>query len=151
MPVGRFVLDVHGEDRATWAASDALCAALQVINHLQDCGKDYRDIDRVYIPADMLAPPARRRRSAPPRGAAGAARRDPRPGAALRPALLAEARPFAAMIRDRRLAAEVRGDPAPRRGPDRAAAWSATRWPSASHHGQAAAQAWLALTRGAVA
>ena len=27
MPVGRFVLDVHGEDRATWAASDALCAA----------------------------------------------------------------------------------------------------------------------------
>ncbi len=42
VPVGRFVLDVHGEDRATWPASDALCAALQVINHLQDCGKDYR-------------------------------------------------------------------------------------------------------------
>jgi hypothetical protein len=42
MPVGRFVLDVHGEDRATWAMNDALCAALQIINHLQDCGKDYR-------------------------------------------------------------------------------------------------------------
>ncbi|MDE2357260.1 MAG: squalene synthase HpnC, partial [Alphaproteobacteria bacterium] len=54
-PVGRFVLDVHGESQATWAASDALCAALQVINHLQDCGKDYRQIDRVYIPADALA------------------------------------------------------------------------------------------------
>ena len=43
MPVGRFVLDVHGESRRRWPASDALCAALQVINHLQDCAKDYRD------------------------------------------------------------------------------------------------------------
>lgn len=55
MPVGRFVLDVHGEDRATWAASDALCAALQIINHLQDCGDDYRALDRVYIPQDIMA------------------------------------------------------------------------------------------------
>ncbi len=54
-PVGRFMLDVHGESRATWPASDALCAALQVINHLQDCGKDYADLDRVYLPADALA------------------------------------------------------------------------------------------------
>jgi squalene synthase HpnC len=52
MPVGRFVLDVHGESRATWPASDALCAALQVINHLQDCAADYRRLDRVYIPLD---------------------------------------------------------------------------------------------------
>ena len=55
MPVGRFVLDVHGEARSTWPANDALCAALQVINHLQDCGKDYRDLDRVYIPGDAFA------------------------------------------------------------------------------------------------
>jgi squalene synthase HpnC len=55
MPVGRFVLDVHGEDRGLWPASDALCAALQVINHLQDCGKDYRAINRVYLPQDMMA------------------------------------------------------------------------------------------------
>jgi squalene synthase HpnC len=55
MPVGRFVLDVHGEDRATWAASDALCAALQIVNHLQDCGADYRNLDRVYVPLDALA------------------------------------------------------------------------------------------------
>ena len=41
MPVGRFVLDVHGESPSTWAASDALCAGLQINNHLQDCGKDY--------------------------------------------------------------------------------------------------------------
>ena len=59
MPVGRFVLDVHGESRTTWPANDALCAALQIINHLQDCGKDYRDLDRVYIPLDAFATPAR--------------------------------------------------------------------------------------------
>ncbi|MGH7041821.1 MAG: squalene/phytoene synthase family protein, partial [Acetobacteraceae bacterium] len=35
MPVGRHVLDLHGEDRATWASSDALCTTLQVLNHLQ--------------------------------------------------------------------------------------------------------------------
>jgi squalene synthase HpnC len=56
MPVGRYVLDVHGESReATWPASDAICAALQVINHLQDCGKDFRSLDRVYLPLDTLA------------------------------------------------------------------------------------------------
>jgi squalene synthase HpnC len=55
MPVGRYVLDVHGESRATWPANDALCAALQIINHLQDCAEDYRNLDRVYIPLDALA------------------------------------------------------------------------------------------------
>ena len=54
MPVGRYVLDVHGESEATWVASDAVCAALQIINHLQDCGADFRDLDRVYIPDDAL-------------------------------------------------------------------------------------------------
>lgn len=55
MPVGRYVLDVHGENRDLWPANDALCAALQIINHAQDCAKDYRAIDRVYLPQDMLA------------------------------------------------------------------------------------------------
>ena len=55
MPVGRFVLDVHGESRGTWPANDALCAALQIINHLQDCKDDYLNLDRVYIPLDTLA------------------------------------------------------------------------------------------------
>ena len=54
-PVGRFVLDVHGESESTWPASDALCTALQIINHLQDCGADYRNLDRVYVPQDALA------------------------------------------------------------------------------------------------
>ncbi len=108
MPVGRFVLDVHGEDRSTWPASDALCAALQIINHLQDCGKDFREMGRVYIPDDMLSRagieidvlggPA----SPPPLRAVivDLARRAE--------GLLARSAPFAALLRDRRLAAEVR-------------------------------------------
>jgi len=55
MPVGRFMLDVHGESTSTWAASDALCAGLQINNHLQDCAKDYKDLNRVYLPRDALA------------------------------------------------------------------------------------------------
>jgi hydroxysqualene synthase len=55
-PVGRQLLDLHGEDRGAWPASDALCAALQVLNHLQDCAADYRALDRVYLPvADLEA------------------------------------------------------------------------------------------------
>jgi squalene synthase HpnC len=55
MPVGRFMLDVHGEATSTWVASDALCAGLQVNNHLQDCAKDYKNLNRVYLPRDALA------------------------------------------------------------------------------------------------
>jgi len=54
-PVGRFLLDLHGEDRALFPAADALCAALQVLNHLQDCGKDLRGLNRVYLPDDWMA------------------------------------------------------------------------------------------------
>lgn len=54
-PVGRFVLDVHGESKTTWDASDALCSALQIINHVQDCKADLARFDRVYMPLDMLS------------------------------------------------------------------------------------------------
>lgn len=54
-PVGRHVLALHGIGEAAWPANDALCSALQVINHIQDCADDYRQLDRVYIPQDMLA------------------------------------------------------------------------------------------------
>lgn len=54
-PVGRFLLDLHGEDPALHILSDALCNALQVINHLQDCAKDYDTLDRVYLPLDWMA------------------------------------------------------------------------------------------------
>jgi farnesyl-diphosphate farnesyltransferase len=53
-PVGRQLLDLHGESRITWPASDALCSALQVLNHLQDCVDDHRRLDRVYLPLEDL-------------------------------------------------------------------------------------------------
>lgn len=53
-PVGRFLLDLHGEDRATWPASDALCTALQILNHLQDAKADWQDLRRLYVPKDWL-------------------------------------------------------------------------------------------------
>ncbi len=107
MPVGRFVLDVHGEEQDIWPASDALCAALQVINHLQDCGKDYRTLNRVYIPLDALAaantaPEALGESKSSPalRGVIeGLARRNN--------GLLANASSFEGQIRDTRLALEV--------------------------------------------
>jgi squalene synthase HpnC len=107
MPVGRFVLDVHGESRATWPANDALCAALQVINHLQDCAADYRDLDRVYIPLDAfasagLAPEVLGSASAP------AALRGVIRGLAERTGqLLREAEPLAAQVDDMRLGLEI--------------------------------------------
>jgi squalene synthase HpnC len=107
MPVGRYVLDVHGEAQATWPASDALCAALQIINHLQDCGKDYRELDRVYIPLDALNES----------GADVTALRAPRASPALlrclrslvarTEALLVQSRPLAGMVSDARLAIEI--------------------------------------------
>jgi squalene synthase HpnC len=54
-PVGRFLLDLHGGSRHGYGPSDALCNALQVINHLQDCQEDYRTLDRVYLPLDWVA------------------------------------------------------------------------------------------------
>jgi squalene synthase HpnC len=107
MPVGRFVLDVHGEDRATWPSNDALCAALQIINHLQDSGKDYHALDRVYVPQDALARAGARvedlgqQRSSPAllaclHGLAGRTAE-----------LLSESSDFPRLIRDRRLALEV--------------------------------------------
>jgi len=107
MPVGRFVLDVHGESASIWPASDALCAGLQVNNHLQDCGKDFRDLNRVYLPRDALAAA----------GAAveelGAAKSSPQLLQCLQAlavkteALLDEGRALAPQVRDYRLGLEV--------------------------------------------
>lgn len=55
MPVGRHVLALHGESESTFPPSDALCAALQILNHLQDIQKDLRALDRCYLPADLMA------------------------------------------------------------------------------------------------
>jgi squalene synthase HpnC len=107
MPVGRFVLDVHGEGHDTWPANDALCAALQVINHLQDCAKDYRDLNRVYIPLDLLeekslAVEVLAQPKAPP------ALREVLQALARRTqGLLNQSRAFSGQIRDSRLGLEV--------------------------------------------
>jgi hydroxysqualene synthase len=53
MPVGRHVLDLHGESHDTFAPSDALCTSLQVLNHLQDCARDLAELDRCYLPLDL--------------------------------------------------------------------------------------------------
>jgi hydroxysqualene synthase len=53
-PVGRHVLALHGIGEGAWVPNDALCSALQVINHIQDCADDYAKLDRIYIPQDML-------------------------------------------------------------------------------------------------
>jgi len=106
-PVGRYVLDVHGEDHATWAASDALCAALQVINHVQDCGKDYRAIERVYLPRDILAQHGARVEDLRGAVASPALRAVIVDMATRTDGLLAQSAGFARQIRDRRLAAEV--------------------------------------------
>lgn len=106
-PVGRFVLDVHGESRDLWRANDALCAALQVINHIQDCGADLASLDRCYIPASDMADA----------GASLEMLRRPSAAPELRrclgamldrtSALLDAADPFAGAIRSRGLALEV--------------------------------------------
>ena len=53
-PVGRYLIDLHGGTEDGYGPSDALCIALQVINHLQDCKEDYLEMDRVYIPMDWM-------------------------------------------------------------------------------------------------
>jgi hydroxysqualene synthase len=107
MPVGRFVLDVHGESRATWPANDALCAALQIINHLQDCGKDYRDLDRVYVPLDALAAAGATVNELGAESASPALLGVVRKLARRTGDLLRESAPFSASIEDMRLALEV--------------------------------------------
>jgi hydroxysqualene synthase len=106
-PVGRFMLAVHGESRMLWAANDALCTALQVINHLQDCAKDYRALDRVYIPRDALAARGADIESLGERRASAALRDVIGDLAQRTSALLASSRDFAGQITDRRLALEV--------------------------------------------
>jgi squalene synthase HpnC len=54
-PVGRYLLDLHGQPVELYRFSDPLCDALQVLNHLQDCRDDFRALDRVYLPLDSFA------------------------------------------------------------------------------------------------
>ena len=107
MPVGRYVLDVHGESQATWPANDALCAALQIINHLQDCAKDFRALDRVYIPQDALRSHGLTVEALAASHASPALIRCLQDLARRTGTLLDDGRPFASMLHDTRLAMEV--------------------------------------------
>ena len=53
-PVGRYLIDLHGGSETDYPPSDALCSALQVLNHLQDCKEDFETMNRVYLPLDIL-------------------------------------------------------------------------------------------------
>jgi squalene synthase HpnC len=107
MPVGRFVLDVHGEPESTWPANDALCAALQVNNHLQDCRADYTALDRVYVPLDALSETGARVEELGAPRSSPALLRCLRSLADRTASLLQESSGFAAMIADFRLSLEV--------------------------------------------
>lgn len=61
-PVGRFFIDLTYLTKKkklckrsdVLKSSDGLCTALQIINHLQDCKKDYELLDRVYLPISLF-------------------------------------------------------------------------------------------------
>ena len=126
VPVGRYVIDLHGESHAAYRASDALCISLQLLNHLQDCGTDMRTLDRCYIPQTLMRHFRRRyTRSAWPGGNAGAAARvhhGPGPGGPAEPrrrgTALSGAEPAAAGGNDVHLpAVDAFGGPARQRRP----------------------------------
>ncbi|GGK22654.1 squalene/phytoene synthase family protein [Salinarimonas ramus] len=104
-PVGRFLLRLHGEGASAQAPADALCTALQILNHLQDLAKDRAALDRVYLPVPWMA-----------EAGGEAAFFAPENGAARRPVLdaaldrvedlLARAASLPERVRSRRLAAE---------------------------------------------
>lgn len=92
-PVGRMLLILHdGDDQHAAAAADALCTALQLLNHIGDAEADRQTLGRSYLPLDWLRE----------------AGQDPAPVLArmlaeTRP-LLTTARPLIRQIRDPRLA-----------------------------------------------
>src|SRR5262249_42209449 len=100
-------LDVHGESRTTWPASDAICAALQIINHIQDCGDDYRKLDRVYLPLDALANAGLGVEALGKEKASPALRSSPAALAAKTRALLREGDALPVLVEDFRLGMEI--------------------------------------------
>ncbi len=53
-PVGRFLLALHNENPSTYLPAASLCAALQIVNHIQDAGSDKKSLNRVYFPKKIL-------------------------------------------------------------------------------------------------
>ncbi len=105
-PVGRYVIDLHGGPGAAYFASDALCCALQVLNHVQDCRKDYVALDRVYLPQDWMQAEGAHCDTLSRKHAAPALRRVLDRCLAGIEALLMQAQPLPAMVASTRLAME---------------------------------------------
>ena len=138
-PVGRFVLDVHGEDEKTWGASDAICSALQIVNHLQDCADDYKTINRVYVPLDRLAA----------HGVAVEALGEPRASRELRAVIVELAQRTRTLLREgRTLAGDVRDAPAEARNPGHLRARGGAYRPAAGHGPARGAREAAALAHG---
>ncbi|HSF93981.1 MAG TPA: squalene synthase HpnC [Thermohalobaculum sp.] len=106
-PVGRFMLDLHGEAPAAATPGDALCAALQVLNHLQDCGQDRHLLDRIYLPGDWMSEAGAEPEDLDADAASPALRRVLDRCLDATDRLLDAAAPLAGMLRSRRLGAEV--------------------------------------------
>jgi len=139
-PVGRYLLHLHGEDAATMPMGDALCAALQVLNHLQDIAEDRRRLDRVYLPQDWMAAAGVREADLDLAAATPGLRQVIDRCLDATDALLDRSEPLSRAVRDRRLGAETatiqrlarrlaarlrREDPMAGRVKHRAADWAA--------------------------
>ncbi|MCG8441647.1 MAG: squalene synthase HpnC, partial [Caulobacterales bacterium] len=105
-PVGRFLLDLHGERPEDYAWSDPLCSALQVLNHLQDCGDDHREMGRVYVPEDWMAEEGTSREDLAAPALTPAMRRVANRMLEATDALIETARRLPGALRSRRLAME---------------------------------------------
>jgi squalene synthase HpnC len=105
-PVGRFLLDLHGESRTAWPHADALCTALQVLNHLQDLKADHLRLRRHYLPLNWLAEEGLGPEDLACDKMAPGLRRAVDRALDRCDALLDEAEPLPAALRSRRLAGE---------------------------------------------
>ncbi len=52
--LGRGFLSIAGETNANTDASDALCIALQLLNHWRDLAYDARTLGRIYLPQEWI-------------------------------------------------------------------------------------------------
>ena len=53
-PVGRFILALYDEPTSAYIPAETLCAVLQISNHLQDIKKDAIELNRCYLPKEIL-------------------------------------------------------------------------------------------------
>jgi len=109
-PVGRYLIDLLGGGRGAYlAASDALCAALQILNHIQDVKDDFQSLDRVYVPADWMVEAGVVDQDLAASQASPALRRILDRMLDCVDALLVQAKPLPGAIRSRALAREAGG------------------------------------------